>query len=121
MTEPITVAGVAHVADERARVVVVGRAEDQHDSGCPGMEKDYLILKRSSASRPSGEWNEDDYDVLAEGVVVGHIMKVHAAPVGSPWMWTFAFGQREDRTPRHGCAATREAAMAAFAKIWRRE
>jgi hypothetical protein len=21
-----------------------------------------------SASRPSGEWNEDDYDVLAEGV-----------------------------------------------------
>ena len=43
------------------------------------MEKDYLILKRASASRPSGEWNEDDYDVLAEGVVVGRIMKVHAA------------------------------------------
>ena len=35
------------------------------------MEKDYLILKRAPASRPSGEWNEDDYDVLAEGVVVG--------------------------------------------------
>jgi hypothetical protein len=33
--------------------------------------------------------------VLAEGVVVGRIMKVHAAPVGSPWMWTLAFGQRE--------------------------
>jgi hypothetical protein len=48
------------------------------------MEKDYLIVKRASASRPSGEWNEDDYDVLAEGVVVGRIMKVHAAPVGSP-------------------------------------
>jgi hypothetical protein len=27
-----------------------------------------LILKRASASRPSGEWNEDDYDVLADGV-----------------------------------------------------
>jgi hypothetical protein len=26
------------------------------------MEKDYLILKRASASRPSGEWNEDDFD-----------------------------------------------------------
>src|SRR5262249_966237 len=89
--------------------------------GCPGMEKDYLILKRASASRPSGEWNEDDYDVLAEGVVVGRIMKVHAAPVGSPWMWTLAFGQGEDRTARHGYAATREAAMAAFAKSWRRE
>jgi hypothetical protein len=27
---------------------------------------DALILKRASASRPSGEWNEDDYDVLAD-------------------------------------------------------
>jgi hypothetical protein len=26
-----------------------------------------LILKRASATRPSGEWNDDDYDVLAEG------------------------------------------------------
>jgi hypothetical protein len=25
-----------------------------------------LILERASASRPSGEWSEDDYDVLAE-------------------------------------------------------
>ena len=25
-----------------------------------------LILKRASASRPSGEWGEDDYDVLAD-------------------------------------------------------
>ncbi len=28
------------------------------------MEKDYLILKRASASRSSGEWNDNDYDVL---------------------------------------------------------
>jgi hypothetical protein len=34
-----------------------------------------LILKRSSASRPSGEWNDDDFDVLADGVAVGRIMK----------------------------------------------
>ena len=51
-----------------------------------------LILKRASASRPSGQWNDDDYDVLADGVVVGRILKVHAAPVGPPWMWTLAFG-----------------------------
>jgi hypothetical protein len=51
-----------------------------------------LILKRASVSRPSGEWNDDDYDVLAEGVAVGRIMKVHAAPVGTPWMWTLIFG-----------------------------
>jgi hypothetical protein len=35
-----------------------------------------LILKRASASRPTGEWNNDDYDVLADGVVVGRIIKV---------------------------------------------
>jgi len=80
-----------------------------------------LILNRASASRPSGEWNDDDFDVLANGVVVGRILKVHAAPVGSPWMWTLAFGQHQDRTPTHGYAVTREAAMAAFAKSWRRK
>jgi hypothetical protein len=85
------------------------------------MEKDYLILKRASASRPSGEWNEDDYDVLAHGEVVGRIMKANAAPVGSPWMWTLAFGYHRGRAANHGYAATREAAMAAFAKSWRRE
>jgi hypothetical protein len=42
------------------------------------MEKDYLILKRTSASRPSGEWNDDDFDVVANGKVVGRILKVNA-------------------------------------------
>ena len=42
-------------------------------------------------------------------------------PVGQSWMWTLAFGYHEDRTPTHGDAATREAAMTAFAKSWRRE
>jgi hypothetical protein len=80
-----------------------------------------LLLKRAATSRPSGKWNDDDYDVLADGAVVGRIMKAAAAPVGSPWMWTLAFGHHEDRSPTHGYAATREAAMAAFAKSWRRE
>jgi hypothetical protein len=39
------------------------------------MEKDYLVLKRASASRTSGEWREDDFDVLADGVVVGRITR----------------------------------------------
>jgi hypothetical protein len=34
-----------------------------------------LILKRASASRPSGHWYDDDYDVLcclaARGLLVG--------------------------------------------------
>ena len=48
------------------------------------------------------EWGYDDYDVLADGTVVGRIFKVHAAPVGTPWMRTLAFGQHENRTPTHG-------------------
>jgi hypothetical protein len=51
----------------------------------------------------------------------GRIFKVHAAPVGTPWLWTLAFGHHEDRTPTHGYEPSREAAMAAFAKSWRRE
>ena len=58
--------------------------------------------------------------MLADGAVVGCI-KANAAPVGSPWMWTLAFGHHEDRTPTHGYEVTREAAMAAFAKSWRSE
>jgi hypothetical protein len=64
-----------------------------------------LSLKRAAASRSSGEWSESDYDVLADGVVVGRIFRAAASPEGSPWMWTLAL---------------REAAMAAFAKSWRR-
>ena len=58
-----------------------------------------LLLKRAALSRPSGEWNDDDFDVLA---VVGRIMKSAAAPVGQPWLWTLAYGHHEDRTPTHG-------------------
>jgi hypothetical protein len=50
-----------------------------------------LILKRAAASRTSGEWREDDYDVVADGIVVGRIMKVTAAPKDAPWMWTLAY------------------------------
>jgi hypothetical protein len=85
------------------------------------MEKDYLTLRRASASRPSGEWKDDDYDVLAHGKAVGRIFNANAAPVGSPWMWTLIFPHHEGRMPTHGYEATREAAMTAFAKSWRRD
>jgi uncharacterized protein YjbJ (UPF0337 family) len=39
-----------------------------------------LILKRASASHPSGEWNDGDFDVLATGVVVGRIFKANKNP-----------------------------------------
>jgi hypothetical protein len=80
-----------------------------------------LILKRAAASRTSGEWREDDYDVVADGIVVGRIVKAAAAPEGTPWLWTLAYGHHGERKPTHGYESTREAAMAAFAKVWRRE
>ena len=85
------------------------------------MEKDYLTLKPASASRP-GEWSDDDYDVISGGSYVGHIFKAAGSPVGTPWMWTMlVIEDRENYTLTHGNAVTREAAMAAFAKSWRRE
>jgi hypothetical protein len=79
-----------------------------------------LVLKRASASRPSGRWSDDDYDVLADSIVVGRIMKAAAKPEDASWLWTLAYGEHEDRTPTHGYETTREAAIAAFAKNWRR-
>ena len=77
-----------------------------------------LLLKRAALSRQSGKWDDDDFDVLADGVVVGRIFKAGAAPVGMPWMWTMLF---DYRWPTHGYAASRETAMAAFATSWRLE
>jgi len=85
------------------------------------MDKDYLILKRAAASCLFSERGDDDYDVLCEGAVVGRVIKSAAAPVGQPWLWTLIYGYHEDRTPTHGYEPTREAAMAAFTKSWRRE
>ena len=34
--------------------------------GGAAMDKDYLLLKRTALIRPSGEWSDDDYDVLAQ-------------------------------------------------------
>jgi hypothetical protein len=75
-----------------------------------------LILKRA----PIG-WNQDDFDVVEDGVIVGRIFFLDAVgPQGRPWMW--ASGHNGDiRRAAHGYEETREAAMAAFAKSWRRE
>ena len=72
-----------------------------------GLRRGSRFQQMMRRSARSGQWSDDDFDVLADGTVVGRILKVHAAPVGTPWMWTLAFGQHEDRTPTHGYAATR--------------
>jgi hypothetical protein len=55
-----------------------------------------------------------DYTMYCGEWAVGRIMKAAAKPADASWLWTY--GQHEDRTPTHGYEATREAAMAAFAK-----
>ena len=72
-----------------------------------------LVLKRV----PIG-WNQDDFDVLEGGVIVGRIFKVPIAPQDQPWMWASGHNG-EIRRARDGYEATREAAMTAFAKSWR--
>ena len=42
-----------------------------------------LILKRAFASRPCGRWSDADYDVFADGAVVGRIFKANAASPGA--------------------------------------
>jgi len=80
-----------------------------------------LILKHASAGRPLEPWSDDDYDVLAGGEVVGRIMKAEHAPAATPWFWSVGYGHHCEVEATHGYAETREAAMAALAKSWRRE
>jgi hypothetical protein len=64
-------------------------------------------------------WRDDNYDVLENGVVVGRIFLSPAAPEHRPWMWTS--NEHQGRPPAFGYEATWEAALAAFAKFWRRD
>src|SRR5262249_17717019 len=73
------------------------------------MDKDYLILKRASASRRSGKWKDADFDVLADGVVVGRIFNSAASPVGLPWMWTYGFSAATQQRARRPWRRSRKA------------
>jgi hypothetical protein len=60
--------------------------------------------------------------VLAEDVVVARIFKANASALGVSWMGRWPSVIMTIATPMHEYAETREeAAMAAFAKSWRRE
>jgi hypothetical protein len=82
------------------------------------MTTERLILKRAPASRSSGQWRDDDYDVLKDDVIVGRIFKVPVAPADRPWMWASGHNGHLRRAA-YGYEPTREDAMAAFAKSWR--
>jgi hypothetical protein len=78
-----------------------------------------LILKRAKLSRPDGQWSYQDYDVLADGKVVGRIYDNGSAgtPPNMRWFWSV---MTVPATPgqTNGTAATREEAMAKFRAAW---
>ena len=76
-----------------------------------------LILKRALASLAFGERHGDDYDVLANDVVVGRIFTSLVAPKDAPW----ESGSRSRFESYTDERQRRDAAMAAFAKSWRRD
>jgi len=75
-----------------------------------------LILKLA----PIGS-NQDDFDVLCDGEVVGRIFHAGAdAPADRPWMWASGHNGDHNRAA-HGFEPTRGEAMVAFRKSWLRE
>jgi hypothetical protein len=80
-----------------------------------------LILKHARAFRPSGQWQHEDFDVLADGKVVGRIYDNGSAgmPPDMRWFWSVFI---TPSTPglTNGTAATREEAMAKFRAAWKK-
>jgi hypothetical protein len=79
-----------------------------------------LILKRAALSRSSGQWDDDAYDVLEHASLSGASfwrLPRQRADSGCGRAGTAGHIKRA----AHGFKPTREAAMAAFAKSWRRE
>ena len=62
-----------------------------------------------------------DYEGIADDWIVGRIVMSDASPAERPWMWSLDHEFYQGREQTHGYEPTREEAMAAFAKSWRRE
>ena len=79
-----------------------------------------LTLKRAKLSRSSGQWQDEDYDVLADGKVVGRIYEDASAstPPELRWFWSVTAIVPATRGKTNGTAATREEAMARFRAAW---
>ena len=61
---------------------------------------------------------QNDYEVIADGQVIGRISLFSSSPAGTPWMWSIDFASHEGREYTLGFAASREAAMEAFTRCW---
>jgi hypothetical protein len=83
-----------------------------------------MLLLSSSNARPlrahAANGATTTNDVLEDAGVVGRIFLSPAAPPSRQWMWASGHGGHHIERAAHGYAPTREAAMAAFAKSWRK-
>jgi hypothetical protein len=81
-----------------------------------------LILKRAKFSRSSGQWKDEDYDVLADGKVVGRIYGDASAstPPELRWFWSILEIIRMPGVVTHGHAPTLDEAKAKFPANWTR-
>jgi hypothetical protein len=81
-----------------------------------------LTLKRGKLSRPSGQWQDEDYDVLADGKVVGRIYEDASASTPPELRWSWSITEIVPAVPNmtNGHAATLDEAKAKFRAVWAR-
>jgi hypothetical protein len=79
-----------------------------------------LTLRRASASRTSGHWDDDDFDVFDGEQDVGQIYRVNGPD--EIWFWGVDFAITNRKS--HGRANSLDEAKAAFRAVyeaWQRE
>jgi hypothetical protein len=77
-----------------------------------------LVLRRASTSRPSGSWEDDDFDVFDGDRDIGRIYRVNGHD--GTWFWGVSF--QVTRRKSYGYALSLEDAKAAFRaeyEVWR--
>jgi hypothetical protein len=78
-----------------------------------------FTLKRANASRPSGQWSDEDYDVLADGKVVGRIYQdATAALPALRWFWSVTAIVPAIPNVTNGHAPTLDEAKVKFRLAW---
>ena len=73
------------------------------------------FLLRKAKGRRRGDWAAADYDVVADGKVVGRIYR--EPDTRERWFWGTAL-ETIARPEQYGYADSRKAALAAFRAMW---
>jgi hypothetical protein len=78
--------------------------------------------KRARVSRPSGQWQHEDYDVLADGKVIARIYEQRSlfGPPELRWFWSVTAIVPTIPNATNGHAPTLDEAKAKFRAAWER-